>query len=500
MKAARVASTLGAHARLITMVNSFPAAVAANRFGLGARPGEINSIAADPRGALRAQLHGGAPLIHNETLPGTGTVLSRAADLRAVRREHPRASPEEAGAGSSGTSIRANIAVLPEATQKLTGFFRGVYVDDAVARMHAAVVAERSFVERLVHFWSNHFAVSVDKVAVLGVAGSFEREAIRPHVMGSFQELLLAAEQHPAMLLYLDNYQSVGPNSTLGRYHSRQAGSQTHTVGINENLAREILELHTLGVGGGYTQADVTEFAKVITGWSIGGGEGRLRGGEPGKFYFRDALHEPGARNLLGKRYADAGLEQGAAVLRDCAQSRATAHHVSTKLARHFVADDPPPAAIDRLSKVFLSTDGDLPSLYQALIDLPEAWTLPLSKFKTPSDYIFSSFRALELPVPDGPRALAPFEVLGQRMFSPGSPAGWPDRSVDWDGASSIMKRLEWANQLGQRAGSQINVAQRVPEALGAGATEHTRTEIARAESGAQAVTLLLACPEFMRR
>ncbi len=478
------------------MVGNFTASIAANRFGLGARPWEIDRMAGDPRGALRSQLQGGAPLLHNEALPDTPTVLSRAGQLRAARREHRRADAvEDVGKDSSGASIPNNSTLLPPATaQKLAGFFRGVYVDEAVARMRGAVLSERSFLERLVHFWSNHFAVSVDKLAVLGVAGSFEREAIRPHVMG----LLVAAEQHPAMLLYLDNYQSVGPNSTLANYRSRQGQSQK--VGINENLAREILELHTLGVDGGYSQADVTEFAKVITGWSIGGGEGRLRGGEPGTFYFRETLHEPGARYLLGKRYADAGIEQGTAVLRDLAQSRATAHHVSTKLARHFVADDPPPAVTDSLSRVFLATDGDLPSIYRALIDLPETWTHPLTKFKTPSDYIFSSFRALELPVPDGPKALAPFEVLGQRMFSPGSPAGWPDRSVDWDGSSSIMKRLEWADQVGQRAGSLINASERAPQALGVVATEQTRTAIGRAESAAQALTLLLVCPEFMRR
>ncbi len=483
------------------MVGTFTAAVAANRFGLGARPGEIARMADDPHGALRAQLQGGAPLIHNEALPDTSTVLARAADLRLEKREHRRSDKgENVGVDSSGTAPANNSAVLPEAIQKLSGYFRGIYIDEVGQRMRAAVLAERSFVERLVHFWSNHFAVSVDKLAVLGVAGAFEREAIRPHMMGSFQDLLLAVEQHPAMLLYLDNYQSVGPNSTLARARSRQAGSQKQKVGINENLAREILELHTLGVDGGYTQADVTEFAKVITGWSIGGGEGRLRGGQPGAFYFREALHEPGIRNLFGRQYSDAGIEQGVAVLRDLAHSKATAHHLSTKLARHFVADDPPAAAIDRLSKAFLSTDGDLPSLYRALVDLPEAWAQPLSKFKTPSDYIWSSFRALELPLPEGPKALAPFELLGQRMFSPGSPAGWPDRSVDWDGSSSIMKRLEWADQIGQRVGSLINVTDRLPQALGAVATEHTRTAIARAESGAQALTLLLACPEFMRR
>jgi uncharacterized protein (DUF1800 family) len=483
------------------MVGTFTAAVAANRFGLGARPGEIGRMADDPRGALRSQLQGGAPLIHNAGLLDTATVLSRAGELRAERRERRRAgaSGTEDSNSSAGPNA-SNTPIVPAAARELSALFRGLYVDEVGARLRAAVLSERSFVERLVHFWSNHFAISVDKLAVLGVAGAFEREAIRPHVLGSFHDLLMAVEQHPAMLLYLDNYQSVGPNSTLARFRSRQPDARMTKVGINENLAREILELHTLGVDGGYTQADVTEFAKVITGWSIGGGEGRLRGGEPGRFYFREGLHEPGARTLLGQRYDDAGLAQGASVLRDLARSKATARHVSTKLARHFIADDPPAAAVDRVSRVFLSTDGDLPSVYRALIDLPEAWTQPIAKFKTPVDYIHSSYRALELPVPDGPKALGAFELLGQRVYSPGSPAGWPDRSVDWDGSSSLMKRLEWADQVGQRVGSLINISERVPQALGAVASEHTRTAIARAESGAQAVTLLLACPEFMRR
>jgi uncharacterized protein (DUF1800 family) len=473
-------------------VSTFIASVAANRFGLGARPGEIARMGDDPRGALKAQLQGGAPSIRDAALQDTATILSRAAQLRLERREHRRApGAESAGGGSSA---------LPGSFQKLGVMYRGVYLDEAVARMHAAVLADRSFLERLVHFWSNHFAVSVDKLAVLGVAGSFEREAIRPHVLGSFEDLLRAVEQHPAMLLYLDNHQSVGPNSELARLRSRRGDPGKPRVGINENLAREILELHTLGVDGGYSQADVTEFAKVITGWSIGGGEGALRTGQPGQFQFRENLHEPGARTLLGKRYGQDGMPQGLAVLHDLAHSPATARHVSTKLARHFIADDPPPAAVERLSRAFLSTGGDLPSVYRALIDAPEAWAQPLSKFKTPSDYIFSSYRALELPLADGPGAIAPFEVLGQRMYSPGSPAGWPDRSADWDGSSSIMKRLEWADQVGQRVGSLVSATDRVSQALGTVAGEHTRTAIARAESGAQALTLLLACPEFMRR
>ncbi|MBS0389357.1 MAG: DUF1800 family protein, partial [Proteobacteria bacterium] len=249
-----------------------------------------------------------------------------------------------------------------------------------------------------------------------------------------------------------------------------------------------------------YTQADVTEFAKVISGWSIGGGQGRLRGGDPGRFFFREALHEPGTRHLLGRSYRDSGHSQGVDVLRDLAASNATAEHIATKLCRHFIADEPPPAAVARVARAFAGTSGDLPSVYRALIDAPEAWAEPLSKYKTPSDYIYSSFRALQLPVADGPKAVAPFELLGQRNFSPGSPAGWPDRAADWDGSAALLKRLEWADQLGQRIGSRIAALERAPQVLGASLSDHTRVAIAHAESGAQALTLLLASPEFMRR
>jgi uncharacterized protein (DUF1800 family) len=475
------------------MADTIAAAIAANRFGLGARPGDIDRLADDPRGALRSQLLGAAPVITDAGLPDTATVLERVEELRLERKE---AKQEAAGESASEAAAQA-------AVQKLPALLRPIYVDDANARVRSGVATDRPFLERLVHFWSNHFAVSVDKQAVLGIAGAFEREAIRPHVLGSFQELLLAVEQHPAMLLYLDNAQSVGPDSDAARKLSRRgfwSRAPQRKLGINENLAREILELHTLGVLGGYTQADVTEFAKVITGWSIGSGEGRLRGGDPGRFYFREALHEPGTRRMLGREYHESGYTQGVAALRDLAASRATAQHIATKLCRHFIADEPPAAAVDRLSAVFLATSGDLPSVYRALIDAPEAWAEPLAKFKTPSDYIYSSYRALQLPVPEGQKALAPFELLGQRNFSPGSPAGWPDRAADWNGSSSLLKRIEWADQVGQRMGSHVAAAERAAQALGATLTGHTRTAINHAESGAQALTLLLASPEFMRR
>jgi uncharacterized protein (DUF1800 family) len=332
-----------------------------------------------------------------------------------------------------------------------------------------------------------------------GLAGSFEREAIRPHVLGNFSDLLLAAETHPAMLLYLDNFQSVGPHSQVAlRAEARQAPRK---IGINENLAREILELHTLGVGGGYTQTDVTTFAEVITGWSIGGeGGGRFAHGEPGQFVFRPELHEPGAKLVLGKRYPDDGFGQGVAVLRDVARQRATAHFIATKLARHFIADEPPPAAVQRLADAFAKSSGDLPSVYRALIDAREAWEQPLAKYKTPSDYVISSFRGLTLPVEAGHAPLAPFEILGQRIWSPGSPAGWPDRSADWDGASALFKRIQWADAVGARLGNRRDATGLAPELLGANLSNDTRAAVAHAASASQAITLLLAAPEFMRR
>lgn len=459
------------------------AAIATNRFGLGARPGEMARAASDPRGWLLAQLRGGAPaLASGASLERSDTILNHATALRQEKREGKR--------GGDGSA--------PRAGQRIGSYYRPIYVAEVQARFRAAVTSERPFVERLVHFWANHFAVSVDKIAVLGIAGAYEREAIRPHVLGRFEDLLFAAERHPAMLLYLDNFQSVGPDSPLARRAS--AARRRRDLGLNENLAREILELHTLGVNGGYTQADVTSFARMLTGWSIGGGRGRLAAGEPGRFSFRSNLHEPGAQNLLGTRYAQAGCEQGAAALRDLARHPATAKHVAEKLARHFIADDPPPAAVARVADAFLRHDGELVPVYRALVESPEAWAAPLAKYKTPADYLHSAYRGLELPPEGGRAGLASYELLGQRTWSPGSPAGWPDRAADWDGASALLKRIEWADAAGARLGDRRDAQHFAPSMLGDLLTAEASTAIARAATGAQAITLLLTAPEFMRR
>jgi uncharacterized protein (DUF1800 family) len=472
------------------------AAIAANRFGLGARPGELEVVARGPQAWLLKQLKTSPPVLTGEGLRPSYETLARVLELR---REVVEKRREKKRDGESDAEAQKAAAL------KLPAIYRPVYLEEVWARFSHSVATDRPFLERLTQFWSNHFAVSVDKVAVLGLAGAMEREAIRPHVTGHFADLLLAVEKHPAMLLYLDNPASIGPNSRAARFIDRRGKGRK--AGINENLAREILELHTLGVNGGYSQADVTTFAQAISGWSIGGvGNGRgfakfeADNGTPGKFHFREAFHEPGARKLLGRSYGDDGIRQGEAILRDLATARETARHIATKLARHFIADDPPPGAVDRISRAWLESKAHLPTVYEALIESPETWEQPLSKYKTPADYIYSSYRALGIPPRERRRSLRAFESLGQRNFMPGSPAGWPDRSADWDGSSGLLKRVAWADVLAQRLGTTRNARELGAQLLGATLSDDTAKAIVRAESGAQALTLLLASPEFLRR
>lgn len=462
------------------------AVIAANRFGLGARPGDLAALGADARNALREQLQGVVAQPAGPLKPSWQVVTEMAEAQRRQREARRQASAEPAAADA--VAAAANIGQL----------LRPIYVDECVARLRLAVDSQASFIERLVHFWSNHFAVSVDKVQVLGLAGAMEREAIRPHVLGNFAAMLRAVEQHPAMLLYLDNAQSTGPQSLAVQVQRRRKA--TRLLGLNENLGREILELHTLGVDGGYHQQDVTTLAAMITGWSVGGGEGALQAGEPGRFTFRQALHEPGPKTLLGRTYAQDGLQQGEQALRDLALHPRTAHHLATKLVRHFVADEPPAAAVEAVARAYLQADGDLPATYTALLAHRASWDPALRKFKSPADYLHSMWRALALPVPEGARALAPYEQLGQRSFQPGSPAGWPDGSADWDGPAAVLRRIEFAHTVAQRMAGQRPVLALAQDSLGTSLSAATQTAIARALDARQGMTLWLTSPEFMRR
>ncbi|HEY2679162.1 MAG TPA: DUF1800 domain-containing protein [Steroidobacteraceae bacterium] len=475
------------------------AEIAVLRFGLGARPGDLAAAAPDPRAWLKAQIQGAVPLAVDARLAPSDQIYQGLLAARDERKEVKR----ESAANSADAQAQDAKVVFNAVRQAYQPHYRA----QVLARAQSAALTSRPFAERLVHFWSNHFAVSADKGIVYGLAGTLENEAIRPHVGGRFIDLLTAVEQHPAMIAFLDNQYSVGKDSQAALMVARFNGfgafgsaNPKRQLGINENLAREILELHTLGVNGGYSQADVTSFAQIITGWSIGGGKGRLAGGVPGRFYFRENLHQPGAKTFLGKTYTEQGQRQGEAVLADLTRKPATANFIAGKLVRHFIADDPPSAAVERVANAFLKSGGDLPKVYAALIESPEAWDPMPRKFKTPEDFVFSTLRSLDVSPENPEQVVRTFDLLGQRQYTPGSPAGWPDTAKSWDGSDGLIHRVLWASRVADKYERGIEPADLATSSLGAYARPDTLTALRRATSSSQAVALLLMSPEFQRR
>jgi uncharacterized protein (DUF1800 family) len=499
------------------------AALALHRFGLGPRAGSVAAIASDPRGALLAELdRAGAGLIAGTDLLTSGEAARAAFAFQQAQRaarqaERAAQAAQNSGAPNAnprGADAQATSPASPEmkpADQAGTpasppaprnpgpGVPQQIYLAEAKARFNAALGAEIGFVERLVWFWSNHFCVSADKGNVRQICGAYEREAIRAHVLGRFGDMLLAAESHPAMLVYLDNARSIGPDSIAGLRQKR---------GLNENLAREILELHTLGVRSVYTQEDVTRFANVITGWTrvpfrqdaalaseASGGDSSARGGE---FEFNARMHQPGSQSVIGRIYPDTGVEQGRAVLASLARHPATAKHVATKLARHFVADEPPPALVERLSKRFLATQGDLKAVSKELVTAPEAWEAPRAKLKRPGEWIVGTLRAVGVAPPEIGPMMQAHNLLGEPLWRPSAPKGFPDESAPW--LDGLAQRLDIANQFARRAGGEADPREVFEEALAPLASTETRQAIARAESRPQALALLFMAPEFQRR
>lgn len=490
-----------------------PALVAFNRFGLGARPGDRDRVAHDPRGYLKAELRqpdiAMIPLddpAYASLLGSTPAIqASMAANFqRKLDREHmATAQPATASVQSMpaqnmpAKATPAQIAPAqpvppPAAPAKPAPPIEAtLFRAEAQARFDKALRAEAGFVERLVYFWSNHFCVSVAKDNIVRAsAGAFEREAIRPFVLGRFADMLMAVERHPAMLFYLDNQQSIGPDSRAGKNRQR---------GLNENLAREIMELHTLGVGSGYTQADVTSFARILTGWTMAGREGRL--GEPGSSVFNANAHEPGDAVLLGKTYPAGGMGQAEAALNDIASHPATAQHIATELARHFIADDPTPPAVARLAKVFAKSDGNLRALASTLIDMPEAWSTPLAKMRSPFDYIAAIRRAAGPgPANDPGQSLNWLNALGEPLWQPPGPNGFSDQADSWASAEGMKIRLDIAWQAARQVKDIGNPNDMLDAVIGPSASPETRQAVARAESKQQGLALALMAPEFQRR
>jgi uncharacterized protein (DUF1800 family) len=519
------------------------ALVALNRFGFGSRGGAASDFvnaASDPRGFVKAELSrpsgvllevpgllstpalGSAVFAYQaelkqarEAAAKSGAPASEAApaqpaadaktqkrslSLNSVAMDIPGKAPamQTPENGSANAAMAASDAMLPNTVMQPNApkppqplnVIQRTYRAEALARLQRAVIADCGFLERLVVFWSNHFCISASKGELARIwAGSFEREAIRPHVLGRFGDMLKAVEQHPAMLFFLDNQQSLGPDSRAGQNRKR---------GLNENLAREIMELHTLGVGGGYSQDDVTSLARIITGWTFAGRQGQL--GAPGSFVFNANAHQPGAQRLLGKVYENNGVAQGEAALADVARHPSTAKFIATKFARHFVADDPPPALVARLQDVLRKSDGDLGALATALLDSDEAWQAPLTKLRSPYEFLVAAGRLLAR-IPDDPgQYLGSLNLLGQPLWSPAGPNGFPDTNAAWAAPEGMKLRLDVSAQIASRLAGNIDPRDLMELAAADAASPETRHTIERAETRQQALALLLMSPELQRR
>lgn len=467
----------------MVQAGSLEAAVALTRFGLGARPGEIDQVGTDPRGWLRAQVRPAGAARPDARLASTDDQIAVLYRYRDEVEEARRGADQGAEARDPVMEARR---ILIEAT-----------ADAFLARMRLAATTDDGFAERWALFWINWFTVSATKFQAALVIPQYEAEAIRPHVFGRFEDLLVAAESHPAMLLYLDQAQSVGPNSLAGRRRN---------AGLNENLAREILELHTVGAEAGYSQADVSEFARALTGWSITAPADApaplRRSAQPGAhgFAFQPILHEPGARSVMGRTYRQDGRDQGLAVLRDLAGHPATARRAARKIAAHFIADEPPPEAVARLEQAWTSSGGDLAAVARALIDTPEAWTPVQAKLKTPYELVVSGYRAVGR-APGRIEHVQPIlRQLGQPPYSPPSPEGWPDEAAAWGAPDAVVARMGWAQAFAEAVPPSLPPVELSDAVLGGLLTERTRTAVSRAESRPEALALLLMSPEFQRR
>jgi uncharacterized protein (DUF1800 family) len=468
--------------------------LALQRFGMGPRPGSIAAIETDPRGALIAELdRPDAGLLAAVTLPASAKAYRTVADANAKRQAKAKRAQQEAkrqqmsdapsmtettGDGADTTAMKAAFEAIPDPG-------RQIYLEEARIRTEAALGAEIGFVERLVWFWSNHFCISADKIQ--SMSGAYERETIRPHVLGRFADMLMAVEGHPAMLFFLDNLGSMGANSIAGINRTR---------GLNENMAREILELHTLGVRSGYTQDDVIAFANVLTGWTlVPPGDNPEHGGE---FSFNPRLHEPGPQRVMGKVYDDESVEQGRAMLRDLAAHPATATHLAAKLARAFIADVPPDPLVERMAKSFLDSGGDLKEIARTMIASDESWAPATTKLKRPSEWVVGMVRATGITEADPKRFTGGQRLLGEPLWRPSSPKGYPDDEASW--IDGMGRRLDVANNFAERVAGRTDPQDVIESVLASSVSTEVKQAIGRAESRQQALALLFMSADFQRR
>ncbi len=468
--------------------NAELAIIAVNRFGLGARSGELKQAKVDPQQWLIKQLQA---IKFSTDLPSSQQVFEimaeyrknkskakqqftekmQTADMQNIEMSDPANTSNNKGKSKKDKNTKLN---------PLKSTYRTLTTDT----FKQAMLSENSLSFRLLDFFSNHFSVSAQGNFMVPLAGTLEREAINDNLLGRFEDMLLAVSKHPAMLVYLNNEKSVGPTSRASKKNR----------GLNENLAREILELHTLGVNGGYQQADVIELAKGITGWSVAIPKRDKRSG----FLYRAHGHEPGRRNLLGVKYSQQGVKQGEAMLRDLARHPNTSKHICTKLVRHFISDSPSPQLVDALQARWQATNGNIKEVMITLINHQQSWLPEQQKFKTPREFVLSVLRALGVKKIKEKQLFFVLQSLGQMPMQAGSPAGYSDEQQDWNGGSALMSRIEWVARVAKSY--RANAEKIMQQTLALPTSNRTYKSVIRAESREAALTLLLMSPEFLRR
>ncbi|WP_353517743.1 DUF1800 domain-containing protein [Thalassotalea sp. SU-HH00458] len=434
--------------------------IAANRFGYGACRDEVILASVAPINWLKSQLQ---PPTFSDEFPTSEEIL----------QQHFKFTQNKNSKRKTINKVSKNYA-------------RKALVDMSADTIMRTINSSNSVSWKLLDFFSNHFSVSANGRLMTGLAATLEREAIAPNLLGRFEDLLIAVEQHPAMLIYLNNERSFGENSRLGKKRK---------TGLNENLAREILELHTLGVNGPYRQHDVTELAKAITGWSVV----NLKREQGSGFKFRSFAHEPGNRKLLGKKYQAGGINQGEQMLRDIAVDPATAKYICFKLAHHFVSEQPEQTLLKRMETTWHKTKGNIKQVMFTLFEAPESWVEQPQKFKSPRELLISSLRALASKPLADKLLFNSLISLGQQPFNSGSPAGYSDQENDWLGASALMARIDWVSRVASYR-KRVNAETIMKSVLGNTVSELTYQSVLRAESRKQALILLFMSPEFQRR
>ncbi|MBL4829317.1 MAG: DUF1800 domain-containing protein [Aliivibrio sp.] len=451
--------------------------IATQRFGFGPVTGEIDTIKNLGAALWLEQQLSSTSYTHPSIteLPSTSLILQQMHQLQQQRKQ------------TTENQAKAKLQ------KKINQFQRSHYTQQVYARNQQIFSTPLSFQERIIQFWSNHFSVSADNRRIRPFVASIENEVIRTHWNGDFSTLLRQVSQHPAMLIYLDNNLSIGPDSTQGKRADK---------GLNENLAREILELHTLGVNGGYTQQDIIQLAKAITGWSV-----NFKTAQHTGFIFNNKRHQPGTISLLNKDYNQAGLAQGEACLNDLAMHPSTAHHIARKLAQHFAG--PHKSDLEKkLADTFMASKGQLMPVYKVLIHHPDCWHTNPVRFRTPQQWLFSMFRSANF-YPQNKLVHQALKQLGQEPFMAGSPAGWSDNDRDYNSSSALTQRWQLANKYSKQilkktkkteSAAAVTINNLIASLYDSDIDEHLFAALSKTDDLTNKLTLLWLSPQFQYR